>query len=170
VNAQNRGLEGLEISGRRFASPWWGAGSGSGMNKKSWIRIRIKVKSWSWILIRIRIHIKVMRICNPVLGLHEGRPIYRRLRREHPALQNIKFLWVILLSWIRIWMIKTNCGTTWIRISRHWWPIWRNNSELVNFAKLDLLPSNFRIRTNLEATHLRYPFRVFLRCSKCEGS
>ncbi len=35
VEAQNRGLEGLQASGRRFASPWWGAGSRSALNWKA---------------------------------------------------------------------------------------------------------------------------------------
>ncbi len=58
---------GLQTSGRRFKSLWWGAGSGSGSAfsakldpdphlVQSWIRIRISVKMC------IRIRIKVMRI------------------------------------------------------------------------------------------------------------
>jgi hypothetical protein len=37
------------------------------------------------------------------LGLHKGRPSYRRslqLKREHPALQNMKFLDYFLLLWV----------------------------------------------------------------------
>ncbi len=35
LEAHNRGLEGLKARGRRFASPWWGAGAGSALKLKA---------------------------------------------------------------------------------------------------------------------------------------
>jgi hypothetical protein len=55
LEAQNRALDGLKTSGRRFPQ----LDLEQNPDLKSWILIRIKVKSW------IRIRIKVMRLGNP---------------------------------------------------------------------------------------------------------
>ncbi len=82
---------------------WYGSGS----RILGWIRIQSgsrdlmtknwkKIYSWKKLIFLLKTTIYLS------LGFHKGRPSYKRsfIKREHPAIQNMKFLNFVLLLWV----------------------------------------------------------------------